>query len=67
MHKAIALTNQLFALVGAFDRSDEIERDKMGLNTADDLLDWVRTVMRPEFDAIDAAWRLNQKNWVRKL
>lgn len=68
LQKAIALINQLFALVGAFDRSDEIERDKMGLNTADDVLEWVRTVMRPEFDAIDEYFRKNaQRYWVRRL
>lgn len=68
LQKAIALINQLFAIVGAFDRSDEIERDKMGLNTADDVLEWVRTVMRPEFDAVDTYFRTHQqKMWVRKL
>lgn len=68
VQKAIVLMNQLFSIVGAFDRADEIERDKLGLQDADDVLDWVRDVMRPEFDKVDEYYRShNQKFWVRKL
>lgn len=68
LQKGIVLMNQLFALIGAYDRSDEVERDKLGLNTPDDILDWIRDVMRPEFDAVDAYFRKNQqKFWVRKI
>ena len=67
VHKALSLINQLFSMVGAFDRSDQIEREKLGLDTADDVLDWVRDVMRPDFDAVDAAWRVNQRAWVRSI
>lgn len=66
--KALALINQLFAVVGAYDRSDESEREKLGLSNPDDVLDWVRGVMRPEFDAIDEYFRTHaQRFWVRQL
>jgi hypothetical protein len=67
VHKALSLINQLFSMVGAYDRSDEVERFKLGLEKPDDILDWVREVMRPEFDAIDTAWRQNQRAWLREL
>lgn len=66
--KALALTNQLFALIGAYDRSDESEREKLGLTSSDDLVNWIRTVMRPEYDAIDDHFRTHaQRFWVRQL
>lgn len=52
--KGITLCQQLFSIVGAFDRSDGIERVKIGFATETDILDWIRTVMRPEFDEVDA-------------
>ncbi len=66
--KALALINELYSLVGAYDRSDESERQKLGLESADDILEWIRTVMRPEFDAIDQHFRQNQqRTWIREL
>lgn len=68
MQKAISLTNQLFSVIGAFDRADEIERGKLGLETPNDVLDWIRDVFRPEFDAVDAAYRAgHQRFWIRSL
>lgn len=66
--KALCLTKELFSLIGTYDRSNALERSKIGLETADDILDWVRGHMKPEFDAVDAYFRQNsQKAWVRKL
>ncbi len=66
--KALTLIKELFAVVGAFDRSDEVERKKLGLEDADEILNWVRTVMRPEFDRIDEYFREHdQKFWIRQL
>jgi hypothetical protein len=68
VNKALSLINELFAMIGAYDRSDTIERAKLGLDNADDILDWIRTTMRPEFDEIDAKYRATQqKTWVREL
>ena len=60
----ITLNKQLFAIIGAYDRSDEVERKKIGFENADEILDWIRTVMIPEFDAVDAHFiEHTQKYW----
>lgn len=66
--KAICLMKELFSLVGTFDRSNELERSKIGLESEADIIDWIRGHMRPEFDAIDEYFRTHQqKFWVRKV
>lgn len=66
--KGITLCKQLFAIVGSFDRADEIERGKLGFETEAEILAWIRDVMQPEFDEVDAHFRANQqKYWVRKV
>lgn len=52
--KMIALGKQLFSIVGAYDRADEQERKKIGFENDREILDWIREVMQPEFDEIDA-------------
>lgn len=66
--KALCLIKELFTIVGAYDRSNEVERLKLGFENADEIVDWIRQTMKPEFDAIDAHFRLSaQKFWVRRL
>lgn len=66
--KAIELSMQLFSLVAAYKRSNEAEREKLGFEGPDDILEWITGYMRPEFDAVDAYFRTHQqKNWVRKI
>ena len=65
--KAITLQKQLHSIVGAFDRSDEIERRKLGFETEKDIVDWIRNVAKPEFDGIDEAFRKEQALWVRGI
>lgn len=66
--RALELTHELFGLCGAYQRSNEHERKKMGLESADDIITWVMEYMRPEFTAVDEYFRANQqKFWVRKL
>ena len=66
--RALELTHELFALCGAYQRSNENERRKLGFESSDDIIEWVMTYMREEFNAIDAHFRENdQKFWVRKL
>lgn len=66
--KALELTHELFALCGAYQRSNEHERRKLGFESADDIIEWVMTYMREEFLAVDEHFRENdQKFWVRKL
>lgn len=66
--RALCLIKELFSLVGTYDRSNALERGKMNLDSPDDILDWIRSHMKPEFDAIDEYFRNNsQKFWVGKL
>lgn len=66
--KALALFNELAAIVGAFDRSDAEEREKLGFETEAEILDWVRKTAIPEFHAIDEAFReQGQRYWVRDM
>lgn len=65
---AICLVKELFSLIGTYDRSNELERSKIGLETPEDILDWIRNHMKPEFDAVDEYFQQNQqKFWVRKV
>jgi hypothetical protein len=60
----ITLCKQLFAILGAYDRSDEVERRKIGFENADEILDWVREIMIPEFDKVDVHFITNtQRYW----
>lgn len=64
----IGLMMELRSLVGTFDRSNELEREKIGLTSEADLVEWVRSYMIPEFDAIDAEYRqTSQRLWVGRL
>lgn len=66
--KAIELTKELFSLCGAYNRSDQEERRKLGFENADAIVTWVLEYMKPEFDSIDEYFRANhQKFWVRDL
>lgn len=66
--RAIELSKELFALCGAYLRSNDHERAKLGFEKPEDVIDWVMEYMRPEFDAIDAKYRAGQqKFWVRDL
>lgn len=66
--KAMELINELFAHVGAFDRSNEEERHKIGFKTEKDLIRWIIDYMKPNYDAVDKYFQENQqKYWVRKL
>jgi len=66
--KALALMNELSTVVGAFDRSDEEERRKLGFEDEKAIVAWVRETMLPEYHAIDAYFREHeQRYWVRDM
>lgn len=65
---AICLVKELFSLIGTYDRSNELERSKIGLESEADIVEWVRVHMKPEFDAVDLYFQTHQqKAWVRKV
>ena len=64
--KALALMNELSTVVGAFDRSDDEERRKLGFESDTEIVGWVRETMLPEYHALDAYFRENeQRYWIR--
>lgn len=66
--KALVLINELFSLVGTYDRANPLERGKIGLDSPDDILEWIRTYMAPEFHQVDQFYREHkQKYWVGRL
>lgn len=68
LRKALELMNELHAIVGAFDRSDQEEREKIGFESEAEILEWIRNTMLPEYTAIDEHFRQHdQRYWVRSL
>lgn len=66
--KSIELLNECVSVAGAFKRSNEAERRKLGFESAEDVIDWILEVMDPQFRDIDAKYRAGQqKFWVRSL
>ena len=62
---AIVLVNELKSLVGTFDRSNELERRKLGLESEADIVEWIRVKFIPEFDAVDQHFRDHQQRfWI---
>lgn len=68
MDRAIELMNELIAMVGAFSRSNEHERRKLGIESADVIVDWITEYMEPAFNEIDEAFRSGQQRyWIRSI
>ena len=66
--RAIELTMELFSLCGAYSRASAHEREKLGFESADDVIEWVLTYMKPEFDSVDEHFRTHQQRfWLRDL
>jgi hypothetical protein len=66
--KTIALFNELKSIVQTYDRSDGEERQRLGFNSENDILEWIRTVAIPEFDELDEFFQNNQQAlWIREM
>lgn len=65
--KAIPLAMELKSIVETFDRSNDTEKRVVGIEDEADIVQWVRERFIPEFDAVDLAFRLNQRLWVGQL
>lgn len=67
LQKGLELFMQLQALITLHDNTDTKERAEMACDT-DDVLDWIRTVAMPEFNAIDLYFRTHsQRFWVKDM
>lgn len=66
--RALELMKDTFSVAGAYRRSNEHERKKLGFESAEDIVDFILDVVKPQFDEIDEYFRDNdQKFWVRRL
>ena len=63
LRHALVLMNELSAIVGSYDRSDQEERRKLGFETEHEILQWVRETMLPEFRRIDAYFREHKQRF----
>jgi hypothetical protein len=64
--KSIALLHEVFTQVGLYYRTDEEEQAHLGV-TPLEILNWINTVARDEFNDIDDAFRKNQRLWIKEV
>ena len=65
--KVLGLFEELSAIVGAYDRSDAEEREKLGFTSEKDIVAWVRRTALPEYRELDRFFQENQQSlWVRE-
>ena len=57
---------ELKTQVGLWERSDDEERAHNKVHMAD-IFQWIIDTAIPEFDALDAHFRDNQKYWIKDL
>ncbi len=68
LQKGLALVHQLISLIETYDRSNAHERGKLGIDNAEELVDWIRMKFIPDFRAVDDHFRANeQRYWVGTL
>ena len=64
--KILSLFMELKTQVGLWERSDDEERAHNKVHMAD-IFQWIIDTAIPEFDALDAHFRDNQKYWIKDL
>ncbi len=64
--KALDLFNDLKTMIGLHDRTDTEERLHLGVEDHQ-IIEWVRNSAIPEYDAIDDAFRKNQRSWIKDV
>lgn len=62
--RSLELMNEAIGIAGAYKRSNEKERRKLGFETAEDVVDWLVEVAQPRYEEIDEHFRQNvQRFW----
>lgn len=64
--KSVDLLHEIFVQVGLYQRCDEEERAHLRVNP-EDIIGWIWDVARSEYEAIDAAFRANQRLWIKDI
>ncbi len=68
VRKALQLTHELISLLETFDRANAAERQRLGMDSEADIVEWLRVKFIPEFREIDKRYRAtSQKFWVGAL
>lgn len=63
--KALCLIEELSSIVGTYDRTNQLERKKVGIESEADIVGWVRETLIPQYREIDTYFREHQqKFWV---
>lgn len=65
--QAIVLAKELKSIVLSFDRMNEAERRVVGIESEQDIVQWVRQEFIPRFESVDDRFREQQKLWVGTL
>lgn len=66
--RALELMNQTLATAGAWKRSSPKEREKLGFDSPEDVIDYILEVVGPQFAEVDEHFRTHaQKFWIRTL
>ncbi|HET6914993.1 MAG TPA: hypothetical protein VFH56_02775 [Acidimicrobiales bacterium] len=64
--KSVTYIWELISMVQTHDRCDDQERRELDLTEAS-IIQWVRDTLVPEWDAMNQAYRENQKIWIADL
>lgn len=65
---AICAMNDLKSVLGTFRRTNDLEKEKLGILTADEVIEYIETVLIPKWDEIDEYFRAHdQKFWVGRV
>jgi hypothetical protein len=62
LQEALVLMNELSAIVGAYDRADTEEREKIGFENEAEIMKWIRATMLPEYKALDEHFRTHEQS-----
>lgn len=52
----LTLFNELKMIVGTYDRSNATERNKVGIEAPEDIVEWIRTIAIPKYEELDKKW-----------
>lgn len=60
---ALTLMHELISLVETYDRANDTERRKLGLDSVDDIMEWIRIKLIPEFRRVDDHFRTTKARY----
>jgi len=64
--KSVTFLWELISMIQTHDRCDDTERRELDLSP-ESIVEWVRTVVVPEWDQLEQSFRKNQKIWINTL